>query len=88
MERKTLDSCGRKRKDLDLEGKAEVGFFTLVKITFLYLPAESKCLKRNGTDLLCLTQLKNNKVYENSLNLIHEGEVVWKPSRNFNKSFI
>jgi hypothetical protein len=41
MERKTLDSCGKKRKGQDPACEAEeVSFFTIVKITFLCFPAE------------------------------------------------
>jgi hypothetical protein len=56
MERKTLDSCGKKRKGRDPQAK-------LRRLDFL--PAESKCLERNVTNtLIKLTSLKATKYAE------------------------
>jgi hypothetical protein len=71
-----LTPAGRRGKAWTT-GEAEVGFFTRVKITFLSAlavffhesennlplsPAESKCLERNGTGLLCFTQFKKQQI--------------------------
>jgi hypothetical protein len=53
MERKVLDSCGKKRKrQAPTDGTSwGLGF----------LPAESKCLKRNGTNPLRKSNKKTTK---------------------------
>ena len=43
--------AGRRAKcETPQAGRRGVGFFTIVKITFLWLPAESECLQRKSTD--------------------------------------
>jgi hypothetical protein len=63
LERKALDLTPAEKREVgDPAGEAEVGFFTIVKITFLSAlamffhdsknnipPAESKCLDRKST---------------------------------------
>jgi hypothetical protein len=61
MERKTLDSCGRKRKDLDLAGKAEVGFFTTVENNLPLSPRGKQVSEAKWNGLVMFNPVKKQQ---------------------------